>query len=228
MLMWLQEKEESRLTLPGDHEEIIARVLLFLYTGDYDDRRPPTFGIAKPSVSMTSRSSIAAAESGNGAVAQISRNITSNAEKSMFEGTTLPNQDKYDESCDDDSDDGNGNDLVSAMEINAHVYICADKFGLPKLKEHAANTYMLRFQGLEKKDLLELPYSSIRLVYENTDVTDHHLRRAITRYCIKYYNFVGPEIHALVAQHENTAWTLAMELQRQRRDEKWVLHNRIR
>lgn len=34
-----------------------------------------------------------------------------------------------------------------ALEVNAKVYVCADKFGLLKLKEHATRKFMSRLEG---------------------------------------------------------------------------------
>ena len=96
-------------------------------------------------------------------------------------------------------------ELILAMEVHTQVYICANKFGLEKLKQYAIHKFMLRLKSLERDRDEELTNDPFRLVYENTTMKDAHLRRTITKHCVYNFESITPEIKDLVIQHEPSA-----------------------
>lgn len=192
--------------MPNDRKDIIARVLLFLYTGDYDDIDVPTFGIDQPTAPPPSLPLMdATVEENNDGGPKASQSITSEAEKPVSKDAQSADKLSVRESK-------RREQQISAMDVNARVYVCADKFGLGKLKQRATEKFMSVLQKVQELASMQLAYGSFRFVYENTAQADAHLRRAITRHCIIHHSSITKEVFDLVKEHEATTWALGLEL----------------
>ena len=179
-------------------------------------------------VSMSSPSSVdAAAEAENGIVPQISQNIANDAEMTVSTEVDPANQ-VNDEGSDCATVNNEQEKLLSALDTNARVYICADKFGLEILKACATKKFMARLKMAEEESIIDCAYRQIQLVDETTDSTDAHLRRAVTRHCINNDGFtISPKVRILVEKHKPTTWEISMELRDKSRDKVRDLHQRL-
>lgn len=217
-LTWAQEKDEVQLTLLNDRDDVVARVLLYLYTNDYNDEEVPSFGIEKSQGAMTTQHSVVP---GNDLFCGNSNQDPENpSSEARTINSTMREAAMYVEEIDVTPEPVR--QLVSAMEVNAQVYICADKFGLDRLKDYATEKFMYRLAILEEESDVSAAWPVIQKVYENTSSGDKGIRRSMTRYCIEHYRLIRcvKEIVEAVEKHEPTAWSLALELQEQRAKEQ--------
>ena len=153
-----QKNRDDRLSLPNNHEDSVARVLLFLYTGNYKEKEVPSFGVARTSVIGP------VWEADEEGLTQ-----STNCDTSMVEGNIYEQSDPTETAGYDDEEDvldycKTSEELILAMEVHAQVYICADKFGLEKLKQYATHKFMLRLESLGRERDEELANGPFRLV----------------------------------------------------------------
>jgi hypothetical protein len=182
----------------------VARVLLYLYTGEYDDEVAPVFGAA-----ATRKDKVGSTSDREEAVTP-----TETEHPAIPQSTQKPSGRKKEEMKAKRAEEQAAEDvLVRRLKANAHVYICADKLGLEKLKEHATTKFLSRLESLKWKDNAA---PAVRIVYENTKTTDSVLRYQMTGYCVKICKGKGTRYLRLVQElerHERTAWSIAFEIQ---------------
>ncbi|KAF7509602.1 hypothetical protein GJ744_007640 [Endocarpon pusillum] len=226
-----REKIENRLDLPEDHEEDVARALLFLYTGDYDDLQIPSFGTKLlPAASSSTTSAFNGpkiAPSPRGLVAPLTLEDDNTPDEhwamscsafTLSEMQSLASQERAEmrarvESMKPAPDRAKQRQMVQALETNTQVYICADKLQIVKLRECAADKFKERLWAIDDaKDT----YPAVRLALEGTREEDTVLCNEALRYCIRHHQRIAafPKFLAFLHDTVSSAWTIGVELQR--------------
>jgi hypothetical protein len=167
----------------------VDRVLLYLYTNDYDTKPPLADGLPiscereSTAHSNASTSHVSATDS-----------INQNATKAT---ATQPTGEL--------SDTFSGN--VKA-EIHALVYACADKLGIANLKQAACQKFMA---ALTIEELTAPTFTStLSTVYDSTAATDDVLRPAVAKRLFKEMTILRnvPEITEMLRRYEPVAWAV--------------------
>lgn len=222
--------------MPGDLEEIVARMLLFLYTGDYDDSIVQTAGFmddlnsealtantSSTAATASPRPNFVAALERPGCLSQDPRTNIAHPRRGQRGAMSVRERIRR---ADLRKKLREQEQIVAALETNAQVYVCADKHLIDKLKNHAASKFKARLDSLaDAKDA----YPAIRFLYENIREDNTELCNEATQYCIDHYIRVEafPEFIDLLETYEPRAWTFAVKLQRQRAKERGELEQKI-
>ncbi len=163
-------------------------MLLFIYTGDYDDMQTPNFGTELPPAAESSTTSSSnnsqTTPSPIGLVAPLMPGNGNTPEDCLTEycsdvvfGAT-PNPTLFEElvarrtrfdSTEPTPESIQQQKMVKALEKNTQIYICADKLQIDKLGEYAAEKFKKRLWAItDAKDT----YPAVRLASENTRQED--------------------------------------------------------
>ncbi|ERF72407.1 hypothetical protein EPUS_06036 [Endocarpon pusillum Z07020] len=240
-----REKMENRLDLPEEHEDVVARVLLFLYTGDYEDLQIPRFSTellpAAASSTTSSSNDPLIAPSPRGLVAPLTPEDDNTPEDHWMKncpGFTLSQMQRFGseereemrarvESMKPAANPAKQRKLVQALEKNTQVYICADKLQMVKLKECAADKFKKRLWAIaDAKDA----YPAVRLALEGTREEDTVLCNEALRYCIRHHERIEvfPKFLAFLHDTVSSAWTIGVELQRKNDDLQQSLGQKLK
>ena len=179
--------------------ETMGRVLLFLYTGNYDDETAPILG--KPIQLKLDEGSLENAI-GFGLKDVVKAEYhtpaapSSTASDLMTPTSTIATQSKQ----------------TTKLLANAQVYFCAKKFDIGPLAMLAKQKFISsshdRFSAI---DFVE----PAQIVFENTATDDMGLRSDVIRICIANLDRVeaNQDLTRLLQTHERTSWTLLQEIQ---------------
>ena len=188
----LQGFPTSRAEICSHDLATVSRVLLFLHTGDYDDKVVPDLGKALPGIDKLE------------SYAQLS----SDDESTLFEeseGTQeikseLHNKGKRDDAVTDKT-------LGSQLVVNAKVYLCAKTLKIDDLLTLALE----RFMSLAHARLsVSVIVAVATFIFEDCKTNDVELRAEMFRVCLKRIASVKSEgcLVQLLQMHEPLAWTL--------------------
>ncbi|KIW91756.1 uncharacterized protein Z519_07724 [Cladophialophora bantiana CBS 173.52] len=183
-----QEATSRRIEFREDDPGIVARVVLFLYTSDYDANQIPTFN-----------------KHSHGGVfpAQRDRSASSCAESAVSSENLAAAEKRKQE------------EVVEALKINALVYKCADMLGIENLKVLAADRFLADAIGLVGDDQLAEP---LRVMYESTHATDEHLRLPVTTLCIRNHDTLSKAAVQVIQEHEHNVWSVTVHLLQEAQD----------
>ena len=236
---------ENRLDLPEDHEDVVARVLLFLYMGDYNDLQIPSFGTellpAAGSSTTSSFNDPQITPSPTGLVAPLTLEDGNIPEEHWLDDPSgypdtimrfARSQERAEmrtrmESKKPAPDPAKQRQMVQALEMNTQVYICADKLQIVKLREYAVDKFKKRLWAIaDAKDT----YPAVRLVLENTREEDAVLCNEALRYCIRHHQRIEafPKFLVFLQDSVQSAWTIGVELQRAKDDQQESLGQKLK
>jgi hypothetical protein len=210
-----QEKAENRLNLPDDDEDIVSRVLSFLYTGDYEEEslNAVTSAFETEQVFETHM------------VTFLTQAKIEVATPLMAEDDMTQKQSGELHNTETDADKAPNWEeqmkIVTTLEKNAQVYVCADKLGIDKLKKHAATKFKQRLWSVTDA---KHAYPALCLAYEHTNQDDPGLRSEAMRYSISKVSRVQnfPRLVALLKEHEPITWECAVDLQHESFEERVI------
>lgn len=212
---------ENRLDLPEDHGDVVACVLLFLYTGDYDDLQTPSFGTellpAAASSTTNSLNQVQVAPSPRRFAMQMQhfRRLGRAAMRARV-GSVKPAPDPAEQ-----------RKMVQALEKNTQVYICAEKLQIEQLRECAADKFKKRLWAIADA---KYTYPAVRLALEGTREEDTVLCDEALRYCIRHHQRIeaSPKFLALLQGSVSSMWTIGVELQRNNADQQESLRQQLK
>ncbi|EXJ68961.1 uncharacterized protein A1O5_07893 [Cladophialophora psammophila CBS 110553] len=190
-----QEAMSRRIEFPEDDPGIVARVVLFLYTSDYDANQVPTFNKHSH---------------GGGCLAQRDRSASFSAESAISSGNFVAAA-----AAAADEKRKQEEVVVEALKINALVYKCADMLGIENLKVLAADRFLADAVGLVGDDQLAEP---LRVMYESTHATDEHLRLPVTTLCIRNHDTLSKATVKVIQEHEHNVWSVTVHLLQEAQD----------
>jgi hypothetical protein len=113
-------------------------------------------------------------------------------------------------------------DLEIAYKAHAMLYCCADKYGIPSLRD-LAFTYFV--QASEQKAFY-LDGEFLELVFENTPRDDPGLRASVLGVCVEQHEKVkaNRQLVDLLTKHEPITWEIGTNVQKSRVAAEAALH----
>lgn len=201
----VQETGEDRLELVDEEPHVIARVLLFLYTGDYDEAKIPECALQKLSVGAEKSSSRPGDKVNEPFVmTTVPQNEISNSRYiGAEEGEIELSKDAETKVLDRPPECP-----TSSIEINILVYCAADKFNIRPLKQLAKTNF---------KDCLteELDFESlgdVAVMVFSMKPPDDGIRLELFDWCFKHSKTLDKRIDDILLQHEPISHCLATRL----------------
>ena len=191
------ENATGVVDLPDDEPEVVARALVFLYTGEYESSLCEDVAILLGQAAPApSHSAVSLKQLGEGVGNQ---NCSHNQVAIV---STVPEQQDQETPRDEDK-------RVAQLRINTLVYCFADKVNIATLQERAFDdfrTVLTTYGGL-----LGGLADAVTLAYECTSADDQQLRFFITEQCIESYESVASDEDLLraVQMNEPMAWKVA-------------------
>lgn len=173
--------------MPAQDPEIIARVIGFLYTNDYNTYEVPDVFLSrkKPRIAKTT-------SSGDIGEQALQKDTKAPNGSSMHIPATRP-------------------DVFEPLCIDIRMYKCADFLGITNLKQKAAS----RFLSMAGKIVVQKAFASVlRFMFESTKSDDIDLRRKTMQLCVTRYADIElkKETLAVILEHEANAWNVAVPL----------------
>lgn len=182
--------------LSNDNPEIVARVVLFLYTSDYDPESVPSFLLlGHESTDSHTEDEPDARSPGK-------------VEDAKTESTKATQEDESESQSDDEPPP---DEIFTRLETNALVYQCADMLGIESLAVLAAE----RFLADTKRHFDDSRFKSpLRIMYESTSPNDEPLRLPVTRVLVKNHMKLKKlaETVSVIKEFEYNVWTLTVPL----------------
>jgi hypothetical protein len=178
-------------------------MLSFMYTGEYDDGKVPDWASERP---LAGRSpSLATAQGSNQGHDAGSGNGT------KIHIHTSPNRGKGQEAINASSreiESGNQPEALSEMKVNAVVYACGDKFGIPRLKDAALVKFANSLPEKSQDPYLEEVFD---LVLQTTMPGDSGIRYDLLLWCIERRGDISNSLAEMMARNEPLAWKVYLE-----------------
>jgi hypothetical protein len=182
-----QEAGEGRVKLPEEDPEIIARVIGFVYTNDYDWSEVPDVFLSrkKPRIATTAPSRDVSDQTLHG-------NAEGTTGSSTHESETRP-------------------DLVEPLHIHICMYKCADFLGIENLKQKAADRFHILAREFFAHEAFAKP---LRSMFDPTKSDDIDLRRKTVQFCVTNYAQIEAkqDTVAVILEHEANTWSVAVPI----------------
>lgn len=184
------------MDFPEDAAEIVARVVYYLYTGEYSatitDEVLALLGIGGGSEKAPKTDSKAGLPQEN--------NLSDNE----------PSQKKTEK---EQKDKEHSTWLIENIKVDILTYQCADKLDIVDLRKGCMDSFQagLTQYGQDLGGLAEI----ISLAYESTSARDEELRPYVTQQCVTHHKSVlqDSELVKVIKMHELVAWNLALAFQ---------------
>ncbi|KAI9744176.1 MAG: hypothetical protein M1818_002328 [Claussenomyces sp. TS43310] len=161
------KEAETRDIILDDDSKIVEKMLSFLYKGDYDDERERHEGTPEnSSPSKDGQEKEVADASGDEPAASTEEDAWTFGAPHFGNRSPEIGRDRA------------ADISPHALLINIKVYIIADMYDIPPLKDLASSKYAEIADGLWAEDAFT---SSARLLYENTMASDHQLRDLVAQ-----------------------------------------------
>ncbi|KAJ9606900.1 hypothetical protein H2200_008910 [Cladophialophora chaetospira] len=185
-----KEATSGKIEFPEDDPEVMARVVLFMYTGDYDaDKAPSTI--------LPSGYSIVAGTPETKTESSAAEKPKSRRIKASTEATPAQSKSGVGQTIDKRS--------FEVLTINALVYKCADMLGIQNLMMLAAERFLADCPVAYTDERFAPP---LRTMFESTRSDDEHLRLPVTTLCVKSHSLLPALVAAVVQEHEYNVWRI--------------------
>ncbi|KAJ9606901.1 hypothetical protein H2200_008911 [Cladophialophora chaetospira] len=190
-----REAASGQIDLSEDDPKIVTRVVLFMYTSDYDPRKVPAFLIPGQ------------AEEGSPMTEAEGNNSSSNAAKAPARPKPLPGKKGRStvRTMTAPEKEPVTAETFEALKINALVYKCADFLGIENLKMLAAERFMsdARVAYLDEKFA-----EPLQVMYESTRPDDEYLRVPATALCVKHGESfpAASDTVKVLEEYEHSVW----------------------
>ncbi|KAK6371603.1 uncharacterized protein PV06_01370 [Exophiala oligosperma] len=182
--------ESGRITFPEIKPDIMARVILFMYSRDYNSYHLPTFYMT----------------------------FVGDDTKDMKDPKDT--EDTRSDTEEEDGYRGENGDiqaggLRTALNVNALMYQCADMLDFEDLKQVACRRFIDHAKLVYGMDGFEEP---LRVVYESTREDDKDLRFQVTCLCIENCGLLArrEKTAAVVEEYNPHLWAVSVEVNKRK------------
>ncbi|ERF72408.1 hypothetical protein EPUS_06037 [Endocarpon pusillum Z07020] len=197
-----QEAEQNHVDLVDEEPEIIARMLSYMYTGDYDDAQIPRWAeercIVSPPCSQTQ--TIKDKEGLYGA---------SEVQTESSDGKIPAGEEEWGKKISRSGKEGSKKASLSRMEVNTLVYACGDKLGIRYLKAAATEKFARSIAEEYKSKHFQ---EAIELVFRVTAPGDSEIRSELLLWYIRHREAVTGNLAKTMAEHEPLTWKVYLEM----------------
>ena len=202
-----QEATSRKVNFPEDDPQIMSRVVLFLYTSDYDANSVPTFIL--PGQNQGSKSLATVQQAGQEIKPSTTPESPATAEtppakrQKTSAATATPATAQVPMNNTTALPPG----IFETLKTNALVYKCADMLGIENLKVLAAD----RFMADARVAFSEMGFAEpLRILYQSTRSDDELLRVPVTTLCVENHELVEriADTVGVMEQYEYCAWKI--------------------
>jgi hypothetical protein len=207
-----QETKENRVDLVDEEPEIVARMLPFMHTCEYDGTKVPEWLCKKTFASVNS--SVASAEHHVQNCDQTPESETMNLTDTIA-GSSNGLEERILTSHEVRSEKPSRISPLLAMEVNTLVYAGGDKFGMPSPKAAAAVKFA---QSISEDSKSAYFAEAVELVFETTAMGDTEIRYMLLLWCIDHSRGITSNLAQTIAKHEPLSSKVCLEAKKKAKD----------